>query len=283
VTSRPSIRRRVFTALEANEKDVGVERFINLALMTLILINVLCVILETIPHIEESYRLAFDVIEAFSIGTFTLEYLLRVWSCVEEPRYSDPIAGRVRFALSFIALVDLVAVVPAYLPGDAFLDLRYARVVRLMRMLRLVKLRRYSRTIQTFGRVLAAKRTDLGLIALVMVLLLVLASSSMYFAEHHAQPEVFSSIPASMWWAIQTLTTVGYGDMVPVTPIGKLMGACIALIGVGFFALPAGVLAAAFAEEVATERIGADPARCPRCGQTVQVSADEVSRLEQAR
>jgi voltage-gated potassium channel len=109
-----------------------------------------------------------------------------------------------------------------------------------------------------------SRKSDLGLICLILVLLLVLASSSMYFVEHRKQPHVFSSIPASMWWGIETLTTVGYGDMVPVTPVGKMLGALIAVIGIGFFALPAGILAAAFAEELSRshEKTGA----CPTCG-----------------
>jgi voltage-gated potassium channel len=260
-----AFRRRVYHALEVEEDDIGLDRAINIGLMTLIIVNVAAVILETVPEFHSRFDLAFDALEAVSVGIFTLEYALRVWSCVEHPTNRGGFRGRMRFMITPLALVDLAAVVPAYLPGDPFLDLRYARIVRLIRMLRLLKLGRYSRTVRTFARVAKARSADLGLIFVFLILLLVLASSSMFFVEHRAQPDVFTSIPASMWWAIETLTTVGYGDMVPITPMGKLLGALIAVIGIGFFALPTGVLAASFAEELTHSRLA--KATCPHCGE----------------
>jgi voltage-gated potassium channel len=131
-------------------------------------------------------------------------------------------------------------------------------------MLRVLKLGRYSTTLRTFGRVFKAKRIDVALMTLFLAVLVVLASSLMYFIEHGAQPESFSSIPAAMWWSVMTLTTVGYGDIYPVTALGKLLGAVIALIGIGFFALPAGILAAAFADELASQR-KSNSSTCPHC------------------
>jgi voltage-gated potassium channel len=260
-----TLKNRVHHALEVEDDDRGFERALNLGLLALIVVNVVAVILETVPSIQERFETAFDVLEALSIGVFTLEYTLRLWSCTEDSRYQGAIRGRLRFLLSPLALVDLAAIVPAYLPGEVFLDLRYARIVRLIRMMRLLKMSRYSTTVRTFVRVAEAKRGDLGLISVLLLVLLVLASSSMYFVEHRVQPAVYSSIPASMWWAIETMTTVGYGDMVPMTPLGKFLGSTIALIGIGFFALPTGVLAAAFAEEIAKPKAG--KGACPQCGQ----------------
>jgi voltage-gated potassium channel len=258
------LKQRLFHALEVEESDVGLERSVNIALLALIVVNVLAVILETVRSLKVRYDVVFDAIEAVSIGVFTVEYLLRVWSCTVNPEFRKPVSGRIRFVLSPLALIDLAAIVPAYLPGDVFLDLRYARIVRLIRMLRLLKVSRYSKTVRLFGNVVRSKKADLGLIGLLLVLLLVIASSSMYFIEHSTQPETFSSIPAAMWWAIQTLTTVGYGDILPQTPPGKLVGSLIALIGIGFFALPAGVLSTAFAEELAKMKA---PRACRHCGQ----------------
>ena len=262
-----TLRNRVYHALEVEDDDEGFERALNLGLMVLIIMNVGAVLLETVPQLQRRFGLAFDVLEAFSIGVFTLEYLLRLWSCTENQAYAGAVRGRLRFFLNPLALVDLAVIVPAYLPGDVFIDLRYVRIVRLIRMLRLLKMSRYSMTVQTFVRVAEEKRTDLGLISVLLTILLVLASSSMYFVEHSVQPQVYSSIPAAMWWAVQTMTTVGYGDMIPATPMGKFLGSVIALIGIGFFALPTGVLAAAFAEELARRR--SVRGICPTCGQTM--------------
>jgi voltage-gated potassium channel len=231
----------------------------------LILANVVAVILETVRALRDRFGAAFEAFEAISVAVFTVEYLLRLWTCTLDPRFRHPVFGRLRYMVSLVALVDLASIVPAYLPGDVFLDLRFARIIRLVRMLRVLKIARYSRTMQTFANVFREREADLALIGVFLLLLLVLSSSLMYFAEHARQPEQFSSIPASMWWAVVTLTTVGYGDVFPVTPWGKLLGAVIALIGIGFFALPAGILAAAFAEEVHKSR-EAVAKTCPHCG-----------------
>ena len=134
-------------------------------------------------------------------------------------------------------------------------------------MLRVLKFARYSRTLQTFGTVFQEKRTDIAVMTLFLVLIVVIASSLMYFVEHPAQPQQFASIPAAMWWSVTTLTTVGYGDIYPITPLGKLIGAIIALIGIGFFALPAGILAAAFADELAKQRV--KQRTCRHCGKEI--------------
>jgi voltage-gated potassium channel len=258
------LRMSVYRLLESRVKDTPAENATNRFLVLLILLNVLAVILESIAPMRNRFGRAFGLLETTSVAIFSVEYALRVWSCTANPSYSHPVWGRLRFMLSPAALVDLAAVTPAYLPGDVLLDLRFARALRLIRMSRVLKMGRYSSTLQTFGRVFKARRTDLVLIVLFLLVLLVVSSSSMYFIEHPAQPEVFSSIPAAMWWATATLTTVGYGDIYPITPAGKFVGSLIALLGIGFFALPAGILAAAFADELRT--LKAAPAVCPHCG-----------------
>ncbi len=122
----------------------------------------------------------------------------------------------------------------------------------------------------TFGTVFRQKRTDISLMVVFLLILVVISSSLMFFVEHAEQPDKFSSIPAAMWWSVMTLTTVGYGDIYPMTPLGKFIGSMIALIGIGFFALPAGVLAAAFADQLAQERAGATPQACPHCGKPLE-------------
>jgi voltage-gated potassium channel len=252
----------VSQVLEGQAGDVRAKA-VSIALTLLITANIVGVILETMPGVGEQLAGWLESFEAISVAVFTVEYALRLWACTTQAAYRGA-GGRLRYALTPLALVDLAVIVPAFLPWDLFLDLRFARVLRLVRILRVFKVARYSKAVRLFLHVLEAKRADLGLIALLLGLLVVLASSSMYFAEHHAQPQTFSSIPASMWWSIETLTTVGYGDMYPVTPFGKLLGSVIALVGIGFFALPAGILAAGFAEEIGKER--SKKRCCPHCG-----------------
>lgn len=257
------VKQRVYRIQEGDQSRLG--RVLGFVLLNLILLNLVAVILETVPELADRYGVAFDVFEAVSVAIFSVEYLLRLWSCTSNPKYRHPVFGRIRFALTPMALIDLIAIAPAYVPGDVFLDLRYVRVVRLVRLLRVLKMARYSQTLRTFSNVVGARVWDLGLIGFFLVILLIVASITMYFAEHEAQPEMFSSIPAAMWWGVVTLTTVGYGDIYPVTPLGKLFGSVIALVGIGFFALPAGLLAAGFAEEIRRER-DAKKKCCPHCG-----------------
>jgi len=257
-----SRRQRVYEILDVQPDDRGIEKVVNRVLLALIVGNVAAVILETVQSVQAEYGLAFEAFERVSVAVFTAEYLLRVWCCTVDPRYAHPVWGRLRFALSFMALVDLVSILPSIVPGGA-LDLRFVRSLRLARLARTLKIARHSRALQTLGRVLRAKREDLVITVIAGGVLLICASGLVYFAERDAQPQQFSSIPAAMWWGAVTLTTVGYGDIFPVTPLGKVIDGVIALLGIGLFALPAGILAAGFTEELSRPR----PTVCPRCGE----------------
>lgn len=262
------IKKTIFHMLDADSDDRPLDRAFNLALNVVILANVAAVVLGTVQSIEDRYGEYLAEFEAVSLTVFTIEYLLRLWVCTLKPKYAHPIFGRIRYALSPMALIDLGSFIGVYLPFHTP-DFRYMRIIRLVRVLRVLKLARYSRALQSFGRVMRQKKEELALITLFLLVLLVLASSSMYFIENDVQPGVFSSIPAAMWWGVCTLTTVGYGDIYPVTTVGKILGSAIALIGIGFFALPAGVLSAAFAEELARRRAAVPAASCPHCGKAL--------------
>jgi voltage-gated potassium channel len=195
-----------------------------------------------------------------------LEYLLRLWACTSLPQYRAPIAGRVHFLFTPLALVDLLAILPTLLMWGG-VDLRVLRVLRLTRMLRLAKLGRYSKAVQTLGQVVRLKREELILSLVLMLFMLVVASSLMFMVESQQQPEAFSSIPATMWWTVMTLTTVGYGDVFPITTAGKLLASGIAVLGIGLFALPAGLVASAFVELRGRQQPHAST--CPHCGKTL--------------
>lgn len=240
-------------------------RLIDLFIMVLIILNVVAVILETVESVLATYRWLFEAFDAFSVGVFTIEYMMRLWSCTANDRYARPVRGRLRFFVTPLALVDLIAILPFYLPLVFSVDLR---VLRAMRLLRLFKLGRYSNSLQTLGNVLRKHSGELLVTLFVLLIMLVIASTLMYFAEHGAQPDAFSSIPSAMWWGIVTLTTVGYGDTYPVTGLGKVLGAVIALLGIGMFALPAGILGSGFAEEIDRRKKEGDV--CPHCGREME-------------
>ena len=239
-------------------------------IFTLIVLNVLAVVFETVESVRSGFSPFFRWFEVFSVAVFTAEYLLRLWACAEALRFSRPLGGRVRFALTPMALVDLIAILPFYLPFLLALDLRFVRVLRLFRLFRVFKMGRYSESMRLLGRVLSAKKEELYVAIFCASILLVLASGMMYFLDREAQPKLFSSIPAAMWWGMATLTTVGYGDVYPVTGIGKILGGFISLLGIGMFALPAGILGSGFVEEMQKNRGGRDS--CPHCGKAINPS-----------
>ncbi|MEM6569889.1 MAG: ion transporter [Planctomycetota bacterium] len=240
--SHKTLRSRVHFILEVDRLGDPLSRAVDRALVILIIANVLASILQSVEEIYDAMPLAFTVFEDLSIGVFALEYVLRVWSCVEQERYRDPVRGRLRFAGTPMMLLDLaVLVIPSAL------DLRPLRILRLLR------LGRYSPQLRLFARVVAEKRDELFVGLFVAVVMLVACSTAMYHVECDVN-DAFHSIPETMWWGVATLTTVGYGDVYPVTVAGKILGAMVAILGVGLFALPAGILASGFSEAIGRER-----------------------------
>ena len=247
------LRRRIAELLEARRSDDKFSHFFDITLTILIALNVIAVILESVPALEMRYKTIFSVFEIISVVIFSIEYVLRVWSCIDRPDITDksPIQGRLRYMTTPYALIDLVAILPSYLALFISLDLRFLRVIRLLRLL---KFTRYSYAMQALLDALRIEAYSLCAALFLLLVLFVLASSGIYLLEHQAQPESFGSIPAAMWWAMATLTTVGYGDVVPTTTLGKFFGGCITIIGVGMVALPAGIIASGFADRLQQRR-----------------------------
>ncbi len=261
------LKTRISGILEPGDED---SKYFDPFIMGLIFLNVAAVVLETVDWIYLRYAFIFGAFEIFSVAVFTVEYTLRVWSCTANPDFKDPVRGRLSFMVTPLALIDLMAVLPFYLPF-VFADLRFMRALRLFRLFRVLKLARYSDSLKTFADVLRLKKEELLLMFFAIVILLVVSSSLMYDAEHEAQPDAFSSIPAAMWWGIVTLATVGYGDVYPVTPWGKFIGSIVVILGIGLFALPTGVLASGFAEVLAKRKEEQKKAGmiCPHCGRHI--------------
>ncbi|MDT8356924.1 MAG: ion transporter [Methanomicrobiaceae archaeon] len=240
----------IFFLLEEPANHNPYRKAVIYTIFALITLNVIMVVLETERELYLAYEPIFHWVEIVSVAVFTVEYGLRIWVCTEHPDYAHPVWGRLRFALAPLMLVDLVAIAPFYLPLMFALDLRILRIVRLTRVFRVLKLGRYSHAWETFAFVFRSKKEELLIAIVIIFVILTVSSSAMYFAEHEAQPEKFSSIPDAMWWGVVTLSTVGYGDIYPITPVGKLIGAVVALSGIALFALPAGIIVAGLAEWV---------------------------------
>lgn len=236
------IRGRVYGALNS-EGAWG--KAVGMVLLVCIGASVTSVVLESVASIRGQYGAMFDVINAVVVAVFLAEYALRIWTCVESPLYENPWLGRLRYAFTPMMIVDLLAIAPAFLIGIGF-DSRSLRLFRTIRLFRVLKVARYVRALDTIRQVLIVKREQLVMAIGIVLFLLLVTSSIMFELEHDAQPESFSSIPATMWWAVASLTTVGYGDIYPITPLGKMLAAVSAVLGVGLVALPAGILASGF-------------------------------------
>lgn len=225
----------------------------DLLLICLIALNVLAIILESVPVIAREYHTPMYIFNYFSVMVFTLEYLVRAWRAVglEDSRFHHPVRGRLRYLLTPMALIDLIAILPFYLILFFPIDLRILRVFRLFQIF---KLTRYSSAMNMMLAVFREESQSFLAAFFVLFVLLMLASTGIHLIEHNIQPEAFGTIPDSMWWALVTLTTVGYGDVTPITAAGKVFGGCITIIGIGMVALPAGILASGFSDQINRRR-----------------------------
>ncbi len=240
----------------------GVSLLFNIVLITIITLNAIAIVLHTVPEYNRQYALLFYDFELFSVTFFTVEYGLRAWVCVENERYQHPIWGRLKYLLSAPAIIDLLAIVPFYVTLFAT-DLAIVRILRLFRIFRLFRVSKYSHAYRMILQVIRDKKEELILSLIMVGFMLIIISSVMYYVEHPVQPAAFSSIPATMWWGISAMTTVGYGDIHPITPLGKLLAGLSAVLGIALFALPTGILVSGFTEHIRYQKA---PRRCPHCG-----------------
>lgn len=261
------VRKRTWEIVEAATPDDAASRLFDISILLLIFLNVLAVIVGSVQSVEERWGVYFGYFEYISIVVFSLEYAARLWSCTVDERYQGCLRGRLRLALRPMSIIDMLAILPFFLPFCGA-DFRALRVLRLMRILRVAKVARYYASLDLIKHVFHSKKEELALTTFLMGLLLVVSSTLLYFCENAVQPEAFSSIPATMWWSVATLTTVGYGDMYPVTLMGKFCASVVAILGIGMFALPTGILGAGFVEAIDMKK--APRSCCPHCGKGLE-------------
>ncbi len=246
--SRKPLKDRLFTILEAGKTEDRESVIFDAFMVTLILLNAIAFSAETVDEIYAAYGPQLEAFNVISVFIFTVEYVARLWVCREHAplKRFGPIKARLLFSCRPAMIVDLLAILPFYLSFIFTIDLR---VLRLFRLVRLLKLARFSPALVTLRNVFVEERRALFGALVVMMSLLLVSATLMYFAEHEAQPEAFGSVPAAMWWALATLTTVGYGDVVPITTVGKLLGGAVMVLGLGMFALPIGIIATGYVNE----------------------------------
>ncbi len=256
------------------------DKIINIFIVVLIILNVVAVMLETMPSIEKNPGLMrfFHYFDLVSVIIFTIEYVLRVWSSNHEEKYKHSFWGRLKYMVSPPALIDLIAILPSglfYMRVFVGIDLRMLRILRLLRFFRLFRLTAYTKPAHIIANVFRKRKNDLALSFILAIFLIIIASCIMYFAEHlhpaqDGGPSHFTSIPKTIWWSVVTLTTTGYGDMYPITNLGKALASIIMLTGVAFFALPAGIITAGFIDEFRLNRIKKTH-KCPHCGENIEL------------
>lgn len=261
------LKKQIYESLEMSPSSNWLGKLFSFFIIGLIILNMIAVALETIREIHEKYYEYFRMLEALSIIVFTAEYALRLWSCTSYHKYRNPFFGRLKFALTPLAIIDLLVIVSYCIPALIHIDLRALRSFRLLRLLPVLKMGRYSRALKTIFIVISNKKEELISSLLLVLFLLFIASCLMFYLEDSVQPEAFSNIFSTMWWGIVTLTTVGYGDVYPITPLGKILGSIISLLGVGLFALPSGIIASGFAEEF--QKAKNEKKICPHCGKQI--------------
>jgi len=259
------IRKRMYEIMEAAIPGDVPSKVFDVFIVTLISLNVCAVVLQTVSDLRVQYAEFFTNFELLSLIIFTIEYVLRVTFCTADERYGHPLFGRLRFMTTPVVVIDLLAILPFYLPFIG-MDLRWVRIFRLLRILRIMKLGRYLRSLRLIWNVMSEKRVELTMTAALLLLLLVMASSLMFAIENKAQPDKFTDIPTTMWWAVDILTNrARHAEIAPVTVAGRLLEIVIAVLAIGTFALPTAILGSGFIDAFRKQR-AEETAKCPHCG-----------------
>lgn len=247
------VRYQTYQQLEPEAWQGSGLSLVNKIICALILVAAMVAIVETEPSVFTGRESLFLVFELVVGSLFLVEYLVRLWAIVEHPDYQAPLKGRLRYVFSLPALIDLMAILPV-LVGFLGVEALFMRLFRVLRILRLARLGRFSLAMRSLGEAVRSRRYELYVSLGIAFVVLLISSMMLYLLEGGAQPEAFGSIPRAMWWSIATLTTVGYGDVYPITGLGRIFAAATALAGIGIIAMPTGIMAAAFSEAMQKNR-----------------------------
>lgn len=259
------MKEEIYHLIEKGSFGKKVNLWFDYFITALIFLNVAAIAVESISNLDSRVALYLHVFDIFSVLVFTIEYLLRLY--VSDLIYPSKtrLKSMLKFIFSPLGLIDLFAILPFYLPFIFKADLRFLRVLRLFRFVRVFKITRYNKTLKMFGDVFREKKTELGMTIFSVFIILIVSSFLMYFIEGKAQPDKFQNVFAAMWWSVITLTTIGYGDVYPLTVAGKILGGLVSVLGIGVIALPTGILSSGFIDILHRSRTGKENIVCPHC------------------
>jgi voltage-gated potassium channel len=271
---KKGLKKTIFDVVERTHSHSKASLIFEYFMIVLITLNVIVVILESYSEIKREYNEALQIFDLISIIIFSLEYIARIWTAdLLYPDINNSLRARLKFMFSFNAVIDLLSVLPFYLPLIMETDMRMIRILRVFRMLRTLKLNRYSRPLTIIKDILFEKKQELLATLFLSFLLILIASTFMYHIENEANPEHFPNIVESFWWTVVTITTVGYGDIVPKTGLGKVVAGITAFLGLMVVAIPSGIISSGFLDKLQRERKAKearffkDKIFCPHCGE----------------
>ena len=246
-----NLEKALFYLVDENDEHNKLSKFFNYFLMILIILSVGEMALETDDSIFIPYRNYFRIFDFFTVMVFSTEYIIRIVTAhlTKENQGKTRWQSIKEYVISFAGIVDLLSILPFYLDFTN-LDLRVLRMLRLLRFFRVFKITRYNDSMKLVADVIKDKRSEIGVIMGLIIIIMIISSFIMFYAEHESQPEQFPNVLGCLWWAIVTMTTIGYGDVYPVTTMGKLIGSIMAILGIGLVAMPTGIISAGFLEKI---------------------------------
>jgi len=264
-----TIKRSIYQLVEKGSHGKKYNLYFDYFIASLIILNVLAIAVDSLSSISAELRQGLKIFEIISLLIFTAEFLMRVYVADLSHPADSKVKSIVRFVFSPLGLIDLFSILPFYLPFLLPMDLRFLRLLRLLRFMRVFKISHYSQSLTLIGNVVKEKKAELGTTFFVAFILIVVAAFLMYFVEGKVQPDNFNDVFDSFWWALGTLSTVGYGDVYPITTLGKVISAVVSILGIGIVALPTGIISSSFIDKVAKSRLPSKTTTCPHCGKEI--------------
>ena len=264
-------KQRIFEIINKADEGDKASRLFDGIIMSLICLSIVSIVLESFSSLARNYRLLFRIFEGVSVAIFTIEYICRIWTA--DLLYPNEKHPRLKYVTSFMAIIDLLAILPFFIPFVS-VDLRFLRMVRLLRLFRLLrvfKLKRYFEAFTIVTTVIKQSASQLIISIFLCFFVMLFSAIIMYTVENPVQPEQFPNVISSLWWAMCTLTTVGYGDVYPITTVGRFFASIISLVGIGIIAIPTGIIAAGFSSVINEKGEKDDPKPfCPYCGHRIR-------------
>lgn len=262
-----TVEQKIYNLIRSDHKDATIANSVDVGLMILVLFSVVVAFMNTFS-LSKNFTTTLGILEIIFVFLFTVEYIIRIWTAEFIYPNLSPFRSRLRYARTPMAIVDLLSILPFFLPLFG-ISSGTLQAIKIVRLLRIFKINRYTNSLSIIARVLKNRASLLFSSIIVILVLIFIAAMLMYDIEHQAQPEVFDNALSAMWWAMATITTVGYGDIYPITTLGRIISALITFLGIGLAAIPTGIISAGFIEEAQKSKeivVQKDHTYCPCCG-----------------